>query len=268
MARVDVAQISKVHVSVKGEPLVALHDVSFHVENNEFFSIVGPSGCGKTTLLNILAGFEEPTRGEARVDGELIRRPGWERAVVFQEYALFPWYTVLENVRYGLRRKRLPEAEQIRLVRHYIELVGLNGFETRYPGELSGGMRQRVSIARALAVNPLILLMDEPFGSLDVQTREYMQDELLKIWQRERPTVIFVTHSIDEAIKLSDRVAIMTPRPGRVAEIKSVEFARPRDLTDPAMVRLAADVKRWLRRQILDRGANTIDEEQLLVSRP
>jgi NitT/TauT family transport system ATP-binding protein len=252
MARVDVAHISKVHMSVKGEPLLALHDVSFHVENNEFFSIVGPSGCGKTTLLNLLAGFERPTRGEARVDGQLITQPGWERAVVFQEYALFPWYTVLENVRYGLRRKRLPEAEQIRLVRHYIGLVGLSGFETRYPRELSGGMRQRVSIARALAVNPLILLMDEPFASLDIQTREYMQDELLKIWQRERPTVIFVTHSIDEAIKLSDRVAIMTPRPGRVAEIKAVEFDRPRDPTDLAMVHLAADVKRWLRRQTFE----------------
>jgi NitT/TauT family transport system ATP-binding protein len=252
MARVDVSHISKVHMSVKGEPVLALHDVSFHVENHEFFSIVGPSGCGKTTLLNMLAGFEQPTRGEARVDGELITRPGWERAVVFQEYALFPWYTVIENVRYGLRRKRLPEPEQLRLARHYISLVGLNGFERRYPRELSGGMRQRVSIARALAVNPLILLMDEPFASLDIQTREYMQDELLKIWQRERPTVIFVTHSIDEAIKLSDRIAIMTPRPGRVAEIKAVDFQRPRDPTDPTMVHLAADVKRWLRQQAFE----------------
>jgi NitT/TauT family transport system ATP-binding protein len=262
MARVDVSHLSKVHISVNGEPLVALHDVSFHVENNEFFSIVGPSGCGKTTLLNILAGFETLTRGEARVDGQLIIRPSWERAVVFQEYALFPWYTVIENVRYGLRRKRLPETEQIRLVKHYIDLVGLNGFEMRYPRELSGGMRQRVSIARALAVNPLILLMDEPFGSLDIQTREYMQDELLKIWQRECPTVIFVTHSIDEAIKLSDRVAIMTPRPGCIAEIKAVEFARPRDLTNPAVVELAADVKRWLRRQAFDRNTNMIDAAQ------
>ena len=252
MARVDVSHISKVHMSVKGEPVLALHDVSFHVENHEFFSIVGPSGCGKTTLLNMLAGFEQPTRGEARVDGELITRPGWERAVVFQEYALFPWYTVIENVRYGLRRKRLPEPEQLRLARYYITLVGLNGFERRYPRELSGGMRQRVSIARALAVNPLILLMDEPFASLDIQTREYMQDELLKIWQRERPTVIFVTHSIDEAIKLSDRITIMTPRPGRVAEIKAVDLARPRDPTDPTMVHLAADVKRWLRQQAFE----------------
>lgn len=252
MARVDVSHLSKVHVSANGAPLLALHDVSFHVDNQEFFSIVGPSGCGKTTLLNMLAGFEQPTRGESRIDDQLITRPGWERAVVFQEYALFPWYTVIENVRYGLRRKRLPKSEQIRLVKHYIGLVGLTGFETRYPQELSGGMRQRVSIARALAVNPLLLLMDEPFASLDIQTREYMQDELLKIWERERPTVIFITHSIDEAIKLSDRIAIMTPRPGQIAEIKAVEFGRPRDLTAPAMVRLAADVKNWLRHQIFD----------------
>jgi NitT/TauT family transport system ATP-binding protein len=249
MAQVSVTNVSKVHVSIKGEPLLALHDVNLEVEQNEFFSIVGPSGCGKTTLLNLLAGFEHPTRGEVRVGGELITAPGWERAVVFQEYALFPWYTVSQNIRYGLRRKRLSDAEQERLFQHYIGLVGLRGFESRYPRELSGGMRQRVSIARALAVNPAILLMDEPFASLDVQTREYMQDELLKIWERERKTVIFVTHSIDEAIKLSDRVAIMAPRPGRVEEIKVVEFERPRDPTNPAMVRLAAEVKVWMRQQ-------------------
>ena len=249
MMQVDVANVSKVHLSMKGEPLLALLDVDFQVEKNEFFSIVGPSGCGKTTLLNLLAGFEQPTRGELKVGGEIITAPGWERAVVFLEYALFPWYTVVQNVRYGLQRKRVPEPEQRRLVDHYIGLVGLRGFESRYPGELSGGMRQRVSIARALAVNPSILLMDEPFGALDIQTREYMQDELLKIWQQEPKTVIFVTHSIDEAIKLSDRVAIMAPRPGRVEEIKHVEFARPRDPTNPAVVRLAAEVKRWLRQQ-------------------
>ncbi len=250
MAQVSATNVSKVHISVKGEPLLALHDVNFEVERNEFFSIVGPSGCGKTTLLNLLAGFEQPTRGELKVDGKLITAPGWERSVVFQEYALFPWYTVSQNIRYGLRRKRLPEAEQVKLVDHYIALVGLRGFESRYPRELSGGMRQRVSIARSLAVNPSILLMDEPFASLDVQTREYMQDELLKIWQREPKTVIFVTHSIDEAIKLSDRIAIMAPRPGRVQEIKSVPFERPRDPTNPAMVHLAAEVKVWMRQQV------------------
>ena len=248
--QVDVENVSKVHFSMKGEPLLALLDVNFRVRCNEFFSIVGPSGCGKTTLLNILAGFERPTRGALRVGGQAITAPGWERAVVFQEYALFPWYTVVQNVRYGLQRKRVPEAEQRRLVDHYIGLVGLRGFESRYPRELSGGMRQRVSIARALAVNPSILLMDEPFASLDIQTREYMQDELLKIWEREPKTVIFVTHSIDEAIKLSDRIAIMAPRPGRVEEIKTVDFARPRDPTHPAVVRLAAEVKAWLRQQV------------------
>ena len=252
MIQVDVANVSKVHVSMKGEPLLALLDVNFQVEENEFFSIVGPSGCGKTTLLNLLAGFEQPTRGELTVGGKVITEPGWERAVVFQEYALFPWYTVAQNVRYGLQRKRVPEREQRRLVDHYIGLVGLRGFESRYPRELSGGMRQRVSIARALAVNPSILLMDEPFASLDVQTREYMQDELLKIWQREPKTVIFITHSIDEAIKLSDRIAILAPRPGRVEEIKTVDFPRPRDPTDPAVVHLAAEVKLWLRRKVFE----------------
>jgi NitT/TauT family transport system ATP-binding protein len=252
MAQVNVDNVSKLHFSSKGEPLLALVDVTFQVEKNEFFSIVGPSGCGKTTLLNLLAGFEQPTRGELRVGGKVITEPGWERAVVFQEYALFPWYTVSQNIRYGLQRKRLPEAEQNRLVDHYIGLVGLHGFESRYPRELSGGMRQRVSIARALAVNPSILLMDEPFASLDIQTREYMQDELLKIWQREPKTVIFVTHSIDEAIKLSDRVAIMGPRPGRIEEIKTVDFERPRDPTNPEVVRLAAEVKQWLRQQLFE----------------
>lgn len=252
MAQVNVDNVSKLHFSIKGEPLLALVDVTFQVEKNEFFSIVGPSGCGKTTLLNLLAGFEQPTRGELRVGGKAITEPGWERAVVFQEYALFPWYTVLQNIRYGLQRKRLPEAEQSRLVEHYIGLVGLRGFESRYPRELSGGMRQRASIARALAVNPSILLMDEPFASLDIQTREYMQDELLKIWQREPKTVIFVTHSIDEAIKLSDRVAIMGPRPGRIEEIKTVDFERPRDPTNPEVVRLAAEVKQWLRQQVFE----------------
>ncbi|HZQ59996.1 MAG TPA: ABC transporter ATP-binding protein [Casimicrobiaceae bacterium] len=251
-SQVTVDQVSKVHFSINGEPLLALLDVSFRVEENEFFSIVGPSGCGKTTLLNLLAGFEQPTRGELCVGGDIITEPGWQRAVVFQEYALFPWYTVWDNVRYGLSRKRVPEAEQRRIADHYIGLVGLRGFESRYPRELSGGMRQRVSIARALAVNPSVLLMDEPFAALDIQTREYMQDELLKIWQREPKTVIFITHSIDEAIKLSDRIAIMAPRPGRIAEIKRVDFPRPRDATDPAVVHLAAEVKRWLREQAFE----------------
>ncbi len=249
MAQLVVSHVSKVHHSVRGEPLLALHDVTFTVERNEFFSIVGPSGCGKTTLLNLIGGFERPTRGELRIGERLIEAPGADRAVVFQEYALFPWYTVEQNVRYGLKRKRLPEAEQKERAEHYIALVGLRGFERRYPRELSGGMRQRVSIARALAVIPTILLMDEPFASLDVQTREYMQDELLKIWQREPKTVIFVTHGIDEALKLSDRIAVMTARPGRVQQIKTVGVERPREPAHPEMAALASEVKAWMRQQ-------------------
>lgn len=251
-SQVSVERVSKVHYSSQGEPLLALVDVTFCVENNEFFSIVGPSGCGKTTLLNLLGGFEAPTRGELRIGTDLITEPGWERAVVFQEYALFPWYNVYDNICYGLKRKRIPEREQREIVEHYIALVGLRGFEKRYPRELSGGMRQRVSIARAFAVNPSVLLMDEPFAALDIQTREYMQEELLKIWEREPKTVIFITHSIDEAIKLSDRIAIMAPRPGRIAEIKSVDLPRPRNLADPTIATLAAEVKNWLRQHAFE----------------
>ena len=252
MVQVTVDAVSKVHFSLHGEAVLALYDVSFTVGNNEFFSIVGPSGCGKTTLLNLLAGFEQPTKGELRVDGKLIDRPGWERSVVFQEYALFPWYNVAQNISYGLQRKHVPDSERRELVDHYIDLVGLRGFEKKYPNELSGGMRQRVSLARALAVNPSVLLMDEPFGALDAQTRDYMQDELLKIWQREPKTVVFVTHSIDEAIKLSDRIMIMSRRPGRVRDIKVVDFPRPRDPTNPGVAQLEVEVKGWLRQRVAE----------------
>jgi len=213
---VTATHISKVHISSKGEPLLALHDVNFEVEQNEFFSIVGPSGCGKTTLLNLLAGFEQPTRGEICVGGKLITGPGWERAVVFQEYALFPWYTVSENIRYGLKRKRLPDAEQTRLVEHYIGLVGLRGFESRYPRELSGGMRQRVSIARALATDASILLCDEPFSALDEITGQRLREDFAALVRENRKTAVFITHSINEALQLGDRVIVMT-RPARIA---------------------------------------------------
>lgn len=262
MVQVAVEGVSKVHVSLQGEPVLALYDVSFTVGDNEFFSIVGPSGCGKTTLLNLLAGFEQPTQGELKVDGVPITRPGWQRSVVFQEYALFPWYDVSQNISYGLKRKGVPERERREIVEHYLDLVGLRGFEKKYPRELSGGMRQRVSIARALAVNPHVLLMDEPFGALDAQTRDYMQEELLKIWQRERKTVIFVTHSIDEAIRLSDRIMVMSRRPGRVQEIKNVPFERPRDETNPEIARLDHDVRDWLRQRVAE------DEGAVAVSGP
>jgi NitT/TauT family transport system ATP-binding protein len=229
-SQVSVDNVSKVHYSMHGEPLLALLDVTFCVEHNEFFSIVGPSGCGKTTLLNLLAGFEQPTRGECRVGGELIREPGWQRAVVFQEYALFPWYTVRQNICYGLRRKRLPDAEQRRLADHYIGLVGLRGFESRYPRELSGGMRQRAAIVRALIHDPPLLLMDEPFGALDALTREQMRIDLEELWMQTGKTVLFITHSIDEAVLLADRVIVMSPRPGRIEQVYEIALPRPRGL--------------------------------------
>jgi len=213
--------------------MCAIRDVSFTVRDGEFVSLLGHSGCGKTTLLNMIAGFEQPTGGRLTIDGESIGAPGWEKAVVFQEYALFPWYSVFKNITFGLEMKRLPKAEIREIAERYIELVNLRGFEDRYPGELSGGMRQRVSIARSLAVQPLILLMDEPFAALDAQTRSFMQDELLRIWEREQKTVVLVTHSIEEAVKLSDRVIVLSPRPGTIkAEIR-IDLPRPRLERDP-----------------------------------
>ena len=252
MVQVTVDRVSKVHFSLRGEAVLALQDVSFRVEDNEFFSILGPSGCGKTTLLNLIAGFEHPSAGIIRVDDEVVTRPSWRRAVVFQAYALFPWYTVAENIAYGLKRKGVPEQGRRTLVQHYVDLVGLRGFEGKYPQELSGGMQPRVSIARALAVNPDVLLMDEPFGALDAQTRNYMQEELLKIWQREPKTVVFVTHSIDEAVRLSDRIMIMSARPGRVQEIKQVVFPRPRDPRDPGVAQLVVEIWDWLRPRVAE----------------
>jgi len=218
-SQVSVDNVSKVHVSMTGEPLLALLDVTFCVENNEFFSIVGPSGCGKTTLLNLLAGFERPTRGELRVGGELITEPGWQRAVVFQEYALFPWYTVAQNIRYGLRRKRLPENEQRRIVDHYVGLVGLRGFEQRYPRELSGGMRQRVAIARAFVLQPSILLADEAFGHLDEVTAAELRETFLALARECGSTAILITHQLEEAIAVGDRIIVLGKSAKLLADI-------------------------------------------------
>ena len=188
--------VSKVYVSTKGEPLLALHDVNFSVERNEFFSIVGPSGCGKTTLLNLLAGFEQPTLGELRVDDRVITAPGWERAVVFQEYALFPWYTVSQNIRYGLQRKRVPAPEQDRLCEHYIALVGLRGFEDYYPSQISGGMQKRAGLARAIALDPDVLFFDEPSAGLDPISSKLLDDLILELRNSLGATVVVVTHEL------------------------------------------------------------------------
>jgi ABC-type nitrate/sulfonate/bicarbonate transport system ATPase subunit/flavin-dependent dehydrogenase len=215
-----------------GEFVDALDDVSFDVAPGELVCIVGASGCGKSSLLNVIGGFLAPTRGEVRVQGEPVRGPDPRRIFVFQENGVFPWLTVAQNVGFGLSRK--PAAERRRIVAHYVEMVGLEGFERAYPRELSGGMRQRVEIARALAASPDLLYMDEPFGALDYLTRMKMRADLVRIWQHERKTILFVTHDIEEAVQLADRVLVMTPRPGRLREVVPVPLPRPRDLDAPA----------------------------------
>jgi NitT/TauT family transport system ATP-binding protein len=212
--------------------LVALWEVSLSVESGEFVTVVGPSGCGKTTLLNSVAGLLEPTSGKVTVDGRPVAGPGPERAVVFQEYALLPWRTVWDNIRFGLEMQPALRADADKRIRDAIELVGLNGFERAYPRELSGGMRQRVGLARALVAEPKILLMDEPFAAVDAMTREVMQGELERIVSSTGKTVIFITHSIDEAIILGDRVVVATTRPGRIKEIVHVRMPRPRGAYD------------------------------------
>ena len=213
------------------EQIVALDGIDLEIGDDEFLTILGPSGCGKTTLLNIIAGFDQATSGDVRLDGEAILKPGPDRGVVFQEYALFPWLTVEQNIEFGLRERRVAKAQRRARVREQIASVGLSGFERRYPQELSGGMRQRVAIARALVNDPKILLLDEPFAALDAQTRTLMQQELLRVWSAARRTAIFITHNIEEAILLGDRVVVMTARPGRIKEIVTVNLPRPRDVT-------------------------------------
>jgi NitT/TauT family transport system ATP-binding protein len=230
--RIAMRALRKKFVDIaRQEEIVALDGIDLDVGDDEFLTILGPSGGGKTTLLNIVACFESATSGEVRLDGEPLRRPGPDRGVVFQEYALFPWLTAQQNIEFGLRERGMPRSERRERVRRQIASVGLSGFERRYPQELSGGMRQRVALARVLINNPKILLMDEPFAALDAQTRSMMQQELLGAWSAERRTAIFVTHNIEEAVLLGDRVVVMTARPGRIKDIVTIDLPRPRDVT-------------------------------------
>ncbi len=210
---------------------MAVRDVNVEVRAGEFVCLLGPSGCGKSTLLNIAAGFIRPTSGSLVLDGRPIIGPGPDRGVVFQEHALFPWLSVVDNIGFGLRMRGVSADVRRDTVRRYLALMGLAGFERSFPKDLSGGMRQRVAIARALANDPTMLLMDEPFASLDAQTRRLMQNELMRVWQQARKTVLFVTHSIEEALLLSDRIVVMTARPGTIRDIIPVESPRPRDDT-------------------------------------
>jgi NitT/TauT family transport system ATP-binding protein len=230
MPKLETRGLSKTFVKATGGEVEALRDISLQVEEGEFVSIVGASGCGKTTFLRILDGLLDKSSGDIALDGKDVMRPGPDRGFVFQSDSLFPWRTVIDNVIFGLEIQGKPKKESVERAMEYIKLVGLNGFERNFPHELSGGMRQRANLARALTVNPELLLMDEPFAALDAQTREIMQQELLRIWNQDRKTVIFITHQIDEAIYLADRVFVFTVRPGRVKTIIPIPFPRPRHL--------------------------------------
>ena len=252
MGTLVVEDVRKVYPGDGGhEPTVALHGVSFRVGENELCALLGHSGCGKTTLLNLVAGFERPTSGRIALDGVSVGRPGRDRAVIFQDYALFPWLTVQGNIAFGLESKGLSAPERDRIVRQHIRLVGLSGCERSYPHQLSGGMRQRVAIARALAVDPSLLLLDEPFAALDAQNRSLMQDELARIWAEEPKTMVLVTHSIDEAIKLADRIVVLSRRPGPVKADIPVHLPRPREEDAPAFIALRRRIRALLWDEVL-----------------
>ncbi len=230
MTMLELSEVGYSYVSPDSKRITpALEGITFSAKEREFISIVGPSGCGKTTLLNIIAGFITDYNGTARLDGRGIQRPGVERGVVFQSASLFPWYNAEGNIAYGLKRNKEDKKTIEEKVKNIIETVGLKGFEKFYPSQLSGGMQQRVNLARALVMDPKVLLLDEPFASLDAQTRDLMQDELLRIWSKTHKTAILVTHQISEAIYLADRVFVFSARPGRIKNEIQINFGRPRD---------------------------------------
>jgi NitT/TauT family transport system ATP-binding protein len=247
-AMIEIDHVSQVFQTSARQDHLALSDISLTIEDGAFVSILGPSGCGKSTLLYIVGGFVRPTRGAARMKGRAITGPGPDRGPVFQEFALFPWKTVLGNVMYGPRQQGMKHADAEAQSRILIEMVGLKGFEDFYPKELSGGMKQRVALARTLAYHPEVLLMDEPFGALDAHTRTRLQNDLLNIWERDRKTVLFVTHSVEEAVFLSDRVVMMTRSPGRIRQIVTVDLPRPRRrselLLDPRYQEYVVEIER------------------------
>ena len=232
--------------AVGDDEVEALAPVDLTIPQGEFVCLIGASGCGKSTLLRIIAGFEEPSTGEALIDGKAITGPGSDRGMVFQDYALFPWMTVRENISFGPRQRQLPREEIDKTTDEFVRMVGLTPFADRYPSQLSGGMKQRVAIARVLANNANILLMDEPFGALDALTREQLQHELLQIWTRTGVTTIFVTHSVEEAVLLADRVLVMSAGPGRIDSDFRIELARPRDVSSPEFNALRRDIARRL----------------------
>jgi NitT/TauT family transport system ATP-binding protein len=257
-----VENLNKTYVS-QGSQTPALVDINLQIAEGEFICLLGPSGCGKSTLLKIIAGLIPATSGRIAINGKAVSGPGPERAVVFQDYALFPWMTVRDNIEFGLEARKLPVGDRREISSRLLKVVGLSDFAERFPHQLSGGMKQRVSLARALAVDPSLLLMDEPFGALDAQTRQLLQDELLRIWREYRKTVVFVTHSIEEAIYLSDRIAVMTARPGRIKQIVMVPELRPRDMASVDMNQRQREVRAVLGEEIARAAA--LEEADLMA---
>jgi NitT/TauT family transport system ATP-binding protein len=231
MGELVIQNLARTFPRENGTTLTAIENLSLTVHDKEFVCILGPSGCGKTTLLRMIAGLDTVSSGEILLDGERITGINPKVGIVFQEYSLFPWRSVIDNIAFGLEMRGFARTERERVAEHYLDLVGLTQFRESYPSELSGGMRQRVAVARALALEPVVLLMDEPFGALDAQTRNMLQHELLGIWEKTRKTIIFITHSVDEAVFLADRIVALTPRPGTICEIIPIDQERPRDRT-------------------------------------
>jgi NitT/TauT family transport system ATP-binding protein len=248
--KVGLDEICLSYRTEKGERLLALDRISLQVKAGEFVCIVGPSGCGKSTLLHLIAGLHSQTSGQILVDGKPVQGPGTDRILIFQEHGLFPWLTVGQNVEFGMKMKGVPKPVRRETTRYYLQLVHLAKFENSYIHQLSGGMRQRVAIARALATEPDVLLMDEPFAALDAQTRDLLHDELERIWSETGRTIIFVTHNVREAIRLGDRVVLLTFRPGRVKSQFQIDLPRPRHLEDPAVAGVARDILDELREEI------------------
>jgi len=242
MGDLQIRNLSQSFPREDGSILTVLDNLNFEVKDKEFVCVLGSSGCGKTTLLRLIAGLDRAKNGDIILDGEKIHGTNPKVGFVFQEYSLFPWRTVIDNIAFGLEMKGMGKEERYRIADHYLQLVNLSQFRNSYPSELSGGMRQRVAVTRALALDPVLLLMDEPFGALDAQTRNTLQQELLQIWEKTRKTIVFITHSVDEAVFMADRIIVLTPRPGRLCRIFPVDLPRPRDRTSVDFARVRRDV--------------------------
>jgi NitT/TauT family transport system ATP-binding protein len=248
--KISLQRVSRNYASERGSRVVALQDISLDVRSGEFLCIVGPSGCGKSTLLHLIAGLDKPSGGEILLNGRPVSSPGPDRILIFQDHGLFPWLTVRQNVEFGLRVKGIPKQELRERVRHFLQLVQLSQFADSYIHQLSGGMRQRVALARSLAMQPDVLLMDEPFAALDAQTRDLLHDELERVWRETGQTIIFVTHNVREAARLGDRIVVLSFRPGRIKREFQVELPHPRHMEDPRVAQVAVQVMDELRGEI------------------